>query len=127
MSEKKEIVGKVVQDPYGAWDDCSPGLYFEGDDGTTGECVAGKNGHSIFGEYSGQRIKVTIEVLPDLTESEDDEPTVNFTIKQITDKGCWEEFCDYKGWNVYIIKEGRIDYDEKVEISLSKAKELGLI
>lgn len=126
MSEKIEIVGKIVEDPYGYFDDCSRGLYFEDDTGSTGECIAGRNGHSYFGKFEGQRIKLTIEILPPLPEN-DDEPTVNFTFGQILDKGVWEEFCEWKGMNEWCINEGRADSSEKVEIPISKAKELGLI
>jgi len=127
MNEKIEIVGKVIQDPYGSWEDCSPGLYFEDDEGTTGECIAGNNGHSMFGKYDGQRIRVTIEVLPDLPEPKEDEPTINFTFGQISTKGAWQDFCDWKGINEWCMNEGRADGSEKVEIPISKAKELGLI
>jgi len=127
MSENKEIIGKIVEDPYGTWDDCSPGLYFQDDDNVTRECIAGKNGHSFFREYDGQRIKVTIEVLPPLPEIDEDEPTVNFTFGQILDNGAWDEFCKWKGMNEWCINEGRADSSEKVEIPISKAKDLGLI
>ncbi len=126
MNEKVEIVGKIVEDPYGSWDDCSPGLYIQGEDSSE-ECIAGRHGHSFLGKYEGQRIRLTIEVLPNLPEIDEDEPTVNFTFSQISDKGAWGEFCEWKGINEWCMNEGRADGGEKVEIPISKAKELGLI
>ena len=47
------IIGKVVRDKYGSWEDCSPGLYL-GDDRV----------ETIFsGDYMGKTIRVTIEVV----------------------------------------------------------------
>jgi hypothetical protein len=48
------IKGKVERDIYGSWDDCSPGLYLESDMVET-----------IFREYVGKNIKVTIEEIED--------------------------------------------------------------
>jgi hypothetical protein len=44
------IEGKVERDIFGSWDDCYPGLYLESD-----------MIESIFSEYLGKNIKVTIE------------------------------------------------------------------
>ena len=46
------ITGKVVRDKYGSWEDCSPGLYL-GDDFV----------ETLFSNYIGRTIKVTIEVV----------------------------------------------------------------
>lgn len=54
------------------------------------------------------------------------EPTINFTLTQINRKGIWEQFCDWKGWDIYAAAE-RCDWNEKVEIPLTKAKKWGLI
>lgn len=124
MNEEKEILeGKVQEDVFGSYDDCSPGTYIG--DNILASSV--RNGFNIFNKYIGKRIRVTIEVIPDEAEAEEDEPTVNFTIGQILNKGVWSEFCEYKGWNEWIINEGRADKNETVRIPLSKAKQLGLI
>lgn len=36
------------------------------------------------------------------------------TVKQILDLGLWEKVCDYKGWDHWILNEGRIMEDEFV-------------
>ena len=46
------ITGKVVRDKYGSWEDCSPGLYL-GDDRV----------ETIFSNYIGRTIRVTVEVV----------------------------------------------------------------
>tara|TARA_B100001939_G_C16726752_1_gene523642 strand:- start:357 stop:536 length:180 start_codon:yes stop_codon:yes gene_type:complete len=43
------ITGKVDRDIFGSWDDCSPGLYIDR------EMI-----ETIFEQYLGQRIKITI-------------------------------------------------------------------
>jgi len=127
MSEKIDIVGSIVEDPYGSYDDCSPGLYLQGEDNSEEIYICGRGGGSSLYKYNGQRVRLTIEVLPNLPEIDEDEPTVNFTFSQIMDKGAWGEFCEWKGMNEYCVNEGRADGSEKTEIPISKAKELGLI
>lgn len=46
------IIGKVVRDKYGSWEDCSPGLYL-GDDFV----------ETLFSNYIGKTIRVTVEVV----------------------------------------------------------------
>lgn len=36
------------------------------------------------------------------------------TVKQIMDLGLWEKVCEYKGWDTWIVNEGRIQEDELV-------------
>ena len=40
---------------------------------------------------------------------------VELTVRQIKNLGLWAEVCDYKGWNPYMLNEGRISEDEIVE------------
>lgn len=40
---------------------------------------------------------------------------VKMTVRQIMDLGLWEKVCSYKGWDCYILNEGRISEDEIVE------------
>lgn len=40
---------------------------------------------------------------------------VRMTVKDIMNLGLWDKVCEYKNWNPYIIREGRIDDDEMVE------------
>ncbi len=44
------IEGKVARDIYGSWDDCSPGLYVDSDMVET-----------LFSDYIGKNVKITIE------------------------------------------------------------------
>lgn len=48
---------------------------------------------------------------------------VKMTVRQIMDLGLWDKVCDYKGWDHYILKEGRIDSDEFVEFDTEFKKE----
>jgi hypothetical protein len=50
----KVITGKVTRDRFGSWEDCSPGIYIDTDMVET-----------LFSEYTGQNIRVTIEVIDD--------------------------------------------------------------
>lgn len=53
------ITGKVQDDVYGSWEDCSPGTYIGFD-----------KVNSIFDNFHGKNIKVTIEILPEESEGE---------------------------------------------------------
>jgi hypothetical protein len=59
ISETKVITGLVRRDPYGSWDDCSPGLYIDSDMVET-----------IFREYKGKNIRVTIEEIKEESNAE---------------------------------------------------------
>lgn len=50
ITDNKTIIGKIERDPFGSWEDCSPGLYIDRD-----------KIESIFDEYKGKTIKITIE------------------------------------------------------------------
>lgn len=125
MTENKEFIGKIVEDPYGSYDDCSPGIYIDSENGSD-ECLAGRRGNTLFSEFVGRRVKITIEVLPEL-ESEDEEITINVKLSEVINSGYWESFCDWKGWGYWIVNEGRADSSEKVKIPISKARAWGLI
>lgn len=53
------IEGFVEIDPYGPWDDCSPGVY------VGGEMFANRSGYSHVQKFKGKRVRVTIEVVED--------------------------------------------------------------
>lgn len=55
------------------------------------------------------------------------EPTINFTAKQINQSGAWLKFCDWYGMDEYAMAEGQCDSWETFKIPLSKAKEWRLI
>lgn len=52
---------------------------------------------------------------------------IELTVQQIINLGLWEDVCNYKEWNPYIAKEGRIDLDELVEFDdeFKKEEKLG--
>lgn len=45
------------------------------------------------------------------------------TVRQIMDLGLWEKVCEYKGWNEWILNEGRISEDEEVTFNSTFEKE----
>ena len=48
---------------------------------------------------------------------------VVMTIKQVVDLGLWEKVCEYKGWDVWCLNEGRVDYLDEVEFDTEFKKE----
>lgn len=48
---------------------------------------------------------------------------VTMTVRQIVDLGLWDKVCDYKGWNSWILNEGRIDENEDVTFDSKLRKE----
>lgn len=67
-------------------------------------------------------------ILPNVKiESEEPEPTINFTLEKLNRVGLWEQLCQLKGWDYYMTAERINDWNEIVEIPLSKAKTWGLI
>lgn len=52
MSRKEVTIieGNVRRDPYGSFEDCSPGLYLDGE-----------NVEYLFNGYEGKKLRVTIE------------------------------------------------------------------
>jgi len=48
---------------------------------------------------------------------------VTMTVKQIMDLGLWDKVCEYKGWDVWILNEGKIDSLEEVEFDTEFKKE----
>lgn len=39
---------------------------------------------------------------------------IELTVKQIMNLGLWDKVCEYKGWEPYILSEGKISEDELV-------------
>jgi len=48
---------------------------------------------------------------------------VTMTVKQVMDLGLWDKVCEYKGWDVWILNEGKIDSSEEVEFDTEFKKE----
>lgn len=104
--------GKVEVNPYGEWDDVSKGIRIGLSDWV----------ETIFRNYEGKNVKVTIEVLPDDIE-EDDSPVIQFRLGDIVRN---DEAVDYFGLNPWCVYTGA-DPDSKYSLTVNKAKELGLI
>lgn len=49
---------------------------------------------------------------------------VELTVKQIINLGLWEKVCDYRGWNTWILNEGKMDENETVEFDDEFKKEV---
>ena len=67
----------------------------------------------------------TYEMVEVEEENEDEEPSLLFSLGYISDNGDWNKFCDYKGWNLYVLNEGLARRDDLVFIPASVAKDLG--
>lgn len=53
---------------------------------------------------------------------------VQATVREILDRGVWDEFCELKGINPWARNEGRMDDDEEIfSFTLEEAKQLRLI
>lgn len=48
---------------------------------------------------------------------------IQLTVRQIINLGLWNKVCEYKGWNEWILNEGRIDENEMVEFDDEFKKE----
>ena len=50
-----------------------------------------------------------------------------FTANEILDKGCWDDFCESRGYSVWCINEGQMSSDEEFTFTEDEAKTIGLI
>lgn len=51
---------------------------------------------------------------------------VSITFGELIEQGCWDEFCELKGYDVWIVNEGKADSSECVTLSFEDADKLGL-
>lgn len=49
---------------------------------------------------------------------------MKLTIREIMDRGLWDEFCEIRGWSVWCVNEGRCDSSEVVELTSEEARKL---
>lgn len=49
------------------------------------------------------------------------------TADEILEKGCWEEFCEEFGFNVWAINEGLMDSDEEFTLTKEQAVKYGFL
>jgi len=53
--------------------------------------------------------------------------TIKTTFGEILNQGNWDRFCDLKGINEWCINEGLANSDEKVELTIEEAKQVGIL
>lgn len=104
--------GKIEENPYGDFYGVTTGIRIGPNDWM----------ETIFRNYEGKNVKVTIEVLPDDIE-EDDSPVIQFRLGDIVKNN---EAIDYFGLNPWCVNEGS-NPNSMYSLTVNKAKELGLI
>ena len=52
---------------------------------------------------------------------------VTLTANEAIDKGLWDEICEMKGWNPWIVNEGRMDGEEEITLTPEQARKLGIL
>ena len=51
---------------------------------------------------------------------------ITISLREILNQGCWEEFCELKGWNVWCMNEGLADSKETVTLTIEECKQIRL-
>ena len=49
------------------------------------------------------------------------------TASEAINRGIWDELCELRGWNVWIVNEGLIPSDEEITLTEEETKKLGLL
>lgn len=52
---------------------------------------------------------------------------LNLTVKEVVDRGIWEEVCKLKGINEYVLNEGLMDSEDVITLNENEAKKLNII
>lgn len=52
---------------------------------------------------------------------------MRITVEELLELEKWEEYCDLHGLNVWAVKEGQIDHDEDLGITIEEARKIGII
>lgn len=52
---------------------------------------------------------------------------VKITVRELLDKGLWDQACEMTGLNVWAINEGLMDSSDEVTFTQEQAQELGLL
>jgi hypothetical protein len=50
---------------------------------------------------------------------------ISISLRELLDKGLWDNFCELKGWNVWCIKEGLASSDEVIILTIDEYKQIG--
>ena len=48
------------------------------------------------------------------------------TASEAIDRGIWGKLCELRGWDEWIVNEGRMSIDERITITSDEADSLGL-
>ena len=92
--------------------------------------------NSPFGLTSEVKIKVleflSIEINSQLkilkqqvSKEETNEPKISLSFQTILDNYDFNKLCEIKGFNPYMINEGRCQPEELIELTISEAKQIG--
>lgn len=101
-------------------------LELSGEDGLVKILSTELNEASLFNEFIGKKIRLSVEVMAD-DVTEEEVMNMNIRLKTILDSSHWDEFCNWKGWNPWCINEGQADSNEMVLVPVSMAKKWNLI
>jgi len=52
---------------------------------------------------------------------------VKVTVRELMDKGVWDEVCELLGLNPWCVNEGLMDSSEEIELTETQAKQMGLL
>lgn len=52
---------------------------------------------------------------------------ISVTASEAIDRGLWDQLCEMRGWNVWIVNEGRMPSDEVINLTEDEARKLGLL
>lgn len=53
--------------------------------------------------------------------------SISLTASEAIDRGLWDQLCELRGWNVWIVNEGRMPSDEVITLTEDEARKLGLL
>ncbi len=52
---------------------------------------------------------------------------IQMTIREIMDRGLWDKFCDLRGWDYYICKDGKASSDEEITFTKEELESLDIV
>lgn len=68
-----------------------------------------------------------LEYVKEDDEDELDNATMMIPVSLLFSKDLWDEYCNITGTNEWAVNEGLLSKNDTVEITISKAKKIGLI
>src|ERR1041385_1092991 len=61
------------------------------------------------------------------TEDKPESPKIKVTAGFLLDSGKWDDWCEMSGTSEWAVKEGLMDRNEEIELTLEQAQELNLV